>query len=129
MKGLGTKEDVLIDIMGNRSNAQRMKLKEMYKAMFGKEMSDDLKSETSGNFAKLLTALCMSHVEFDCMELRKAMKGLGTDDSTLIEILMSRSNKRLKDISALYLKCKNNTFFNSKDKNFIQIIYLNLKSV
>ena len=107
MKGLGTKEDVLIDIMGNRSNAQRIKLKEMYKAMFGKEMSDDLKSETSGNFAKLLTALCMSHVEFDCMELRKAMKGLGTDDSTLIEILMSRSNKRLKDIGALYLKCRN----------------------
>ena len=128
VKGFGTKESVLIDILGNRSNAQRLKIKDMYKAMFGKvmsslhfslilflslrrlifafnkELSDDLKGDTSGNFQKLLTALLMTPVEFDCMEMRKAIQGLGTDDSTLIEILTSRSNKRLKDISTLYLQ-------------------------
>ena len=92
--------------MGNRSSPQRLKIKDMYKLMFGKELSDDLKGDTSGNFEKLLTGLCMSPIEYDCMEMRKAMKGLGTDDSTLIEILTSRSNKRLKEISALYLQCK-----------------------
>ena len=36
IKGFGTNEATLIDIMGNRSNAQRIKIKDMYKAMFGK---------------------------------------------------------------------------------------------
>jgi hypothetical protein len=32
----GTKEDVLISILGNRSNNQRVQIKEMFKTMFGK---------------------------------------------------------------------------------------------
>jgi hypothetical protein len=36
VKGLGTNEKVIIEIMGNRSNAQRLKIKDVYKAMFGK---------------------------------------------------------------------------------------------
>jgi hypothetical protein len=36
MKGLGTKESVLVSIAGNRSLAQRLQIKLMYKAMFGR---------------------------------------------------------------------------------------------
>jgi hypothetical protein len=32
----GTKEDLIISIMGNRSNDQRVQIKDMYKTMFGK---------------------------------------------------------------------------------------------
>ena len=32
----GTKDDIILSIMGNRNNEQRMKIKEMYKLMFGK---------------------------------------------------------------------------------------------
>ena len=61
--------------MGNRSNTQRLKIKDMYKLMYGKELADDFKSDTSGNFQKLLVGLLMTPVEYDCMELRKAMQG------------------------------------------------------
>jgi hypothetical protein len=33
---IGTKEDLIINIMGNRSNDQRLQIKDMYKTMFGK---------------------------------------------------------------------------------------------
>lgn len=32
----GTKEKVIIDTLGNRSNAQRQVIKDRYKAMFGR---------------------------------------------------------------------------------------------
>ena len=60
----------------------------------------------------------MTPVEYDCMELRKAIQGIGTDDSTLIELLTSRSNKRLKEISALYLQC------NKNNENIFHIIII-----
>jgi hypothetical protein len=63
-----------------------------------------LKSETSGNFSKLLERLMMDPVELDCFELKQAVKGLGTDEETLIEILASRSNERLKAINETYQK-------------------------
>lgn len=70
----GTDEKLIIEIMGNRSNAQRLKLKDTFKLMYGRDLVDDLKSETSGNFQKLLVGICMGLVEFDCVEIRKAIQ-------------------------------------------------------
>lgn len=67
-------------------------------------MIKDLKSDTSGNFSNLLERLLMSPVELDCFELKQAVKGIGTSEETLIEILASRSNERLKAINESYQK-------------------------
>ncbi len=45
-------------------------------------------------------------MEYDCRELRRAIKGVGTDEEALIEILASRSKKRIQDINKLYEQCK-----------------------
>ena len=67
-------------------------------------MIKDLKSDTSGNFSNLLERLLMSPVELDCFELKQAVKGIGPSEETLIEILASRSNERLKAINENYQK-------------------------
>ena len=69
-------------------------------------MVADLKSETSGNFSKLLERLMMEPVELDCFELNQAVKGLGTNEETLIEILASRGNERIRAISKDYERRK-----------------------
>jgi hypothetical protein len=35
MKGLGTDDSMLVHILGNRSNDQRVKIRDQYKVMFG----------------------------------------------------------------------------------------------
>ncbi|GFO20496.1 Annexin, partial [Plakobranchus ocellatus] len=104
MKGLGTDEDAIIDIIPNRSNAERQTIKKRYQEIYKKDLVEDIKSETSGDFQEVLLALLMPPVEFDAFSLHKAMKGLGTDETTLIGIICSKTPAELEDIKKAYKK-------------------------
>ncbi|MCQ2819263.1 MAG: annexin [archaeon] len=105
--GLGTKEDVLIKIIANRNNEQRQELKKAYKTSFGRDLIEDIKGDTSGNFRKTLLALFETPIDFDCIELYNAMHRLGTDEDTLIEIIGTRSTEQLKKIIIRYKELYN----------------------
>ncbi|KAL3836904.1 hypothetical protein ACJMK2_022310 [Sinanodonta woodiana] len=102
MKGIGTDEKTLINVLCYRSNPQRQEIALAYKTMFGKDLMKDIKSETSGNFFKTLKALLMRPADYDAYQLRKAMKILHTDKDVLIGILCTRSNAQIKEIIKVY---------------------------
>uniref|UniRef100_A0A3B3S6T1 Annexin n=1 Tax=Paramormyrops kingsleyae TaxID=1676925 RepID=A0A3B3S6T1_9TELE len=102
MKGFGTDEKAIIELLGNRSNKQRVPMVMAYKTTYGKDLISDLKSELSGNFEKLVLAMMMSPAHYDAYELRQAMKGAGTDEACLIEILASRSNAEIREINQIF---------------------------
>jgi len=92
----------LINIVAHRSNEQRQYISQEYFKQFKKSLYDDLKSELSGNFEDAVIALFYTPEDYDCYQLRKAMKGLGTNEDTLIEILATRSNERINRIKQRY---------------------------
>eukprot|EP00128_Syssomonas_multiformis_P015350 Colp12_sorted_trinity150504_noHs@4332 len=102
MKGLGTDEAAIIKVVANRSLAQRLEIKKTFKTSFGRDLIADLKDELSGNFEDAILALFQTAAEYDADSLHKAMKGAGTDESTLIEILASRNNAQITAIKAAY---------------------------
>ncbi|XP_065670429.1 annexin A4 isoform X2 [Hydra vulgaris] len=102
MRGVGTDEDALINILVAPCNRQRVEIRLRYKTMFGKDLMNDLKSELSGNLEETLLALLEPTVLFDAKCLRKAMAGAGTDESTLIDILCSRTNSQIREIKQEY---------------------------
>ncbi|XP_060765394.1 annexin A4 [Neoarius graeffei] len=104
MKGTGTDEAAIISILSHRTIAQRQKIKEAYKLAVGKNLEDDIKSELTGNFEKVVCGLLMTAPYYDAYELRNAIKGAGTDEACLIEILASRSNAEIKAFTAVYKK-------------------------
>ncbi|XP_043827238.1 annexin A3 [Dromiciops gliroides] len=102
IQGIGTDEKTLIHILTARSHAQRQLIGKEYRAASGKDLKDDLKGDLSGNFERLMVALVYPPAVFDAKQLKKAMKGSGTDESALIEILTTRNSRQLKEISQAY---------------------------
>uniref|UniRef100_A0A672ZV64 Annexin n=1 Tax=Sphaeramia orbicularis TaxID=375764 RepID=A0A672ZV64_9TELE len=102
MKGLGTDEDAILQLLTARSNAQRQEIKNTYKTLFGKDLIDDLKGELGGKFETLIVALMTPPIAYDVTSLRNAIKGAGTDEKVLVEILSSRTPEQVKDIIAAY---------------------------
>lgn len=104
MKGAGTNEATVIEVLAHRTIAQRQRIKEAYKKTVGKDLADDLSSELSGNFEAVVLGLLMLAPVYDAYELRNAIKGAGTEEACLIDILASRTNKEIKVISDVYKK-------------------------
>ncbi|XP_051951984.1 annexin A4-like [Xyrauchen texanus] len=58
MKGLGTNTDTLTRIIVSRSEIDLLKIIQEYKRMYGKSIQEDILKETSGDYEKILLALC-----------------------------------------------------------------------
>ena len=101
-KGIGCDKKTIIDITVNRTNAQRQQIKEAYKASYGRDLMKDLKSELHSHLEDGILALFTDPIEYDADELRGAMKGMGTNEDTLIEIIASRPPHMLKAIITRY---------------------------
>ena len=69
-------------------------------------MIDDLKSELSGDFEKVLVGLMMTPGEYLATEVRRAIKGLGTDEAVLVEVLCTRTNDEMTALKEAYKKCE-----------------------
>ncbi|XP_030744646.1 annexin A6 isoform X2 [Echinops telfairi] len=102
MKGIGTDEGTIIDIVTHRSNAQRQQIRQTFKSHFGRDLMADLKSEISGDLARLILGLMMTPAHYDAKQLKKAMEGAGTDEKALIEILATRTNEEIQAINKAY---------------------------
>ncbi|XP_036064263.1 annexin A13 [Onychomys torridus] len=101
-KGMGTDEAAIIEVLSIRTSEERQQIKQKYKAKYGKDLEEVLKSELSGNFETTALALLDRPNEYAARQLQKAMKGVGTDEALLIEILCSRSNKEIVAIKEAY---------------------------
>ena len=82
----------------NLSTKERLQLRENYKSKFNKDLIEDIEKYTKSDLCTLLTSIYKDPVEYDADLLYKAMKGIGTNDDILIEVISFRSFSRLNKI-------------------------------
>lgn len=92
----------LINLITKRTNNQRQQIKKIYKEVHNSEIFDDIEKKLSGNFRRVVKALFYAPIDYDCYQLRKAVKGLGTDEEAIIEILCTRPPDIIEQIKIRY---------------------------
>lgn len=102
MKGFGTDEQTIIDILTSRSNNQRQEMAKYFTNSLGRDLIDDLKGELGGKFEDVIVALMMTPEQYLCKQLNKAMEGMGTNESTLVEILCTKTNEEVQRLLSVY---------------------------
>uniref|UniRef100_A0A4W4HJH3 Annexin n=1 Tax=Electrophorus electricus TaxID=8005 RepID=A0A4W4HJH3_ELEEL len=102
IKVKGVDEPTIIEVLVKRSNIQRQQIKAAYQQATGKSLEGALKSALQGELEDVVLGLLRTPAQYDAQQLKLAMKGLGTDEDTLVEILVTRSNREIKDIKMAY---------------------------
>ena len=105
-------ESIIISILCSKSNSELQKLKKDYENKYNENLNEKLNKKLKSKLKDLIQALLQDPIEYDANEIFKAVDGLGTDDDALIEIISSRSQDHLKDVSKKYFETRKVTMEN-----------------
>lgn len=105
MKGAGTDQQTLVEILGGRTPQQMVQIINGYRKAYETTLSEELSNELIiGNFGKLCMGLVVPILEYDLSCVHDAMNGwFGANDSVLIEVLVGRTEKDMNIIKTAYI--------------------------
>jgi len=102
MKGIGTDEQSIINVLANRTNDQRQRIIVSYQQAYGKDLLKDLRKELGGNLERVTLAMMLPTHVLLADSLHEAMQGIGTNENTLVEILCTKTNAEMNAIKMAY---------------------------
>ncbi|KAI9741139.1 MAG: hypothetical protein M1834_002852 [Cirrosporium novae-zelandiae] len=102
MKGFGTNETVLIQALVRPDPVQMAAIRAAYLRRHNRDLEKDVEKETSGYFQKGLLSLVRGPLLQDVYNLDKALKGAGTKESLLDDVILGRTNADMHAIKEAY---------------------------
>ena len=94
--------DSLIKISVQHSRNEREEISQKYSQLYNVSLIKDFQTILNGNFRDTIIGLFTPLLDYDCQQLRKSVKGLGTDEKSLIEILTMRNSDEIELIRKRY---------------------------
>ncbi|ETV71832.1 hypothetical protein H257_12972 [Aphanomyces astaci] len=102
--GFGTDEDRLNRVLGARSVTERYLISLRYPQLHKTSLLDDISSETSGDYGKLLQLLAQPLEDAEASIIRDATKGSGTSEKLLYPVFGGRTPDELTILKKAFFK-------------------------
>ena len=102
---MGCDEKALIRVLTSPQYANPWAMQQLvqdYNSRFMRSLAEDIKSETRSELETALLALLRGPLGHDAYLLDKALNRMGTDEDTLMDVLLNRSNADIRAIAAEY---------------------------
>jgi len=116
---MGTNEAVFRQLFSHESLPQLLAIEKEYEAVSKKTLREAIQSELGGGFQKALIIILdvgKDKIEYYSDLAYNSMQGAGTDDKTLIRVILSRSELDLGDIKSKYLQKHGKTLDHSIER-------------
>ena len=91
-------ETTITELTISHTSKELLSIRQAYNSKFNRNLLDDIEKYTKSDLCKVLTSIYKDPVEYDTDLLYKAMKGIGTNDEILIEVISFRNFSRLTKI-------------------------------
>ena len=101
-QGAGTDEDAIVRVIASTTNQERAIIRRLYTQKYNEDLVTRLQSELSGDFKEAAVGSFMTPTEYDAYCLNGAIKGIGTKEGVLSEIIGSRTPQELAAIKQVY---------------------------
>nr|AMP46333.1 annexin 14 [Spironucleus vortens] len=101
-KGAGTDEKTLIKVTAECNAMERDAVCDAYRQKHNKSLDGLLKSELSGNLEKLFCGLYTQRYVFWAEQIHDAVKGAGTNEKKLIDLLVSCADNEYREVDRVY---------------------------
>jgi len=102
VQGAGTKEQDIVRVIASTNNQERALIRRLYNQKYNEDLVKRLQSELSGNLQEACIGSFMTPTEYDAYCLNGALKGIGTKEGVLNEIIGSRTPQELQAIKQVY---------------------------
>jgi len=106
-------DSVLIAVLTRRTFAERNAIKEAYARLYGKDLYKAITKTTSFKFENLMQELLtgVSYYDYLAIKLHEAMDGVGTDEDTLLETLITSNNEDIAQINPRFTAIEGKRLF------------------
>jgi len=97
-------ENIIIEILSDTTNEDRQIIRGFYKKLYLHPIQDDINLKLKNKLREISIDMFDSPYEYDARELHKALNALNIDDSTIIEIFVTRPKNHLEVVDVAYQK-------------------------
>ncbi|EUB59084.1 Annexin A7 [Echinococcus granulosus] len=102
MKGIGTDEKKIINILANRTVQQRQEIARAYKAAYGKDLQGRLRRHLSGDIRRAVLCSFYDKAHVNARACYKSIRGPGTDEQILIDVICTSDNAEIYSLKRAY---------------------------
>ncbi|CAL5991007.1 Annexin_1 [Hexamita inflata] len=103
-KGMGTDEQRILNVILQCTMEDLYQVNRAFYASYGKSITRLLEKETSGNFENILTGCFEGRYQYWARKIREAVKGAGTDEKALIELVIMGDTQDWEVLKTEYFK-------------------------